>query len=387
MRKRAAPAAPRYLSGVISRGDLVETVRATGTVEPVLEVQVGAQISGRVTHVAVDFNSHVHAGDLLAELDATPYRAQLAQAQAALASARAVLAQRRADLTLAERNLARATALRASQLNAQVDADTAEAQRDAARASVGVALAQMAQAQASVDAARTNLTYTRILAPIDGVVATRSVDPGQSVAASLQTPTLFIIDNDLTRMRVIANVDEANIGKLSEGMPATARVDAFPRDTFRGTVRALRITPKTTNGVVTYQAVINVDNPGERLRPGMTATITAVTARHEGVLRVPNAALRYRPSTASASQDAGVRAGGPPREPSIDRGAIYTLRNGVATRVGVTTGLTDGVFTEVTAPSLTEGQSIVLDETDATGAPATPTAGSNRGGPRAPRAF
>ncbi|MFO0648911.1 MAG: efflux RND transporter periplasmic adaptor subunit [Polyangiales bacterium] len=409
-RRRSAAPAPRYLTGTVTRGDLVETIRATGAVQPVLEVQVGAQISGRVTNVAVDFNSRVHRGDLLAEIDATPYRAQAAQVRASLASARAVLAQRRADFTLAERNLARANAMRAQGLNAPVDVDTALAQRDSARAAVGVAEAQIAQATASLDVAQTNLTYTRILAPIDGIVATRAVDPGQTVAASLQTPTLFVIDNDLTRMRVIANVDEANIGKLAENMDAVARVDAFPRATFRGTVRALRINPTTTNGVVTYQAVIDVDNPQARLRPGMTATITAVTARHEGVLRVPNAALRYRPSASSApGADGGVgawagngaRGGGAPGEDggvgngtgrrgrggpggrngagggangdAPERGGIYVLRNGVATRVSVIVGLTDGVYTEVSAPELVEGAQVVIDETDATARPATTT--------------
>jgi HlyD family secretion protein len=392
-RRKGATPSPRYLTGTITRGDLVETIRATGTVQPVLEVQVGAQISGRITSVAVDFNSRVRRGDLLAEIDATPYRAQAAQVRASLASARAVLAQRRADFTLSERNLARANAMRAQGLNAVVDVDTAVAQRDAARAAVGVAAAQIAQATASLDVAQTNLTYTRILAPIDGIVATRAVDPGQTVAASLQTPTLFIIDNDLTHMRVIANVDEANIGKLAETMEATARVDAFPRAAFRGTVRALRINPTTTNGVVTYQAVIDVENPLSRLRPGMTATVTAVTARHDAVLRVPNAALRYRPSVvadagvaAGPAEDAGApsgrrgrgaRGGSADRGDAPERGGIYVLRGGVAARVGVIVGLTDGVLTEVTAPELNEGMQVVIDETDASGAgrpAAAPTA-------------
>ncbi len=244
---------------------------------------------------------------------------------------------------------------------------------------MGVAQAQVEQQAAALQSALTNLTYTRILAPIDGIVATRAVDPGQTVAASLQTPTLFVIVNDLTHMQVIANVDEANIGKLSEGMEASARVDAYPRDTFRGAVRALRITPITTNGVVTYQAVIDVENPQSRLRPGMTATVTAVTAHREGVLRVPNAALRYRPSngaepTGGARRTAGRRrrgrratgarrrrggvggGGGGRRAPGGDR-ARCGLRGagGAAARVPVAVGLTDGVFTEVTSPELSEG--------------------------------
>lgn len=409
VRRRSAAPAPRYLTATVTRGDVAETVRATGTVRPVLEVQVGAQISGRVTAVAVDFNSRVRQGDLLAELDATPYRAQAAQVRASLASARAVLVQRRADLTLAERNLARATALRAQALNAQADVDAAVATRDSARASVGVAQAQVEQATAAVDVARTNLTYTRILAPIDGIVATRAVDPGQTVAASLQTPTLFIIVNDLTHMRVIANVDEANIGKLSEGMEASARVDAFPRDTFRGTVRELRITPTTTNGVVTYQAVIDVDNPQSRLRPGMTATVTAVAARHEAVLRVPNAALRYRPAgsaavaapTGGGGGDGGAGRGGRgsrggggggggrgARPEGTERGGIYVLQGERAVRVPVAVGLTDGVLTEVTAPTLVEGARVVVDETDAGGSAATPApTGAGARAPRPPRVF
>lgn len=410
VRRKAATAVPRYLTAPITRGDLTETVRATGTVRPVLEVQVGAQISGRVTRVAVDFNSRVRQGDLLAELDPTPYRAQEAQARASLASARAVLVQRRADLTLAERNFERATALRAQGLNAQADVDAAQATRDASRATVGVASAQIQQATATLEVARTNLTYTRILAPIDGIVATRSVDPGQTVAASLQTPTLFIIVNDLTQMRVIANVDEANIGKLTEGMEASARVDAFPRDEFRGTVRELRITPTTTSGVVTYQAVIDVANPQSRLRPGMTATVTAVTSHHPGVLRVPNAALRYRPSGAAGADagagpgararawgDAGLggdggvasgRAGGRgSRGGAGDRGGVYVLRGTSAVRVPVRVGLTDGIYTEVTAAELSEGALVVVDETDATGAPSGAGTPASTRGPRPPRVF
>ncbi len=391
VRRRSAAPAPRYLTATVTRGDVAEAVRATGTVRPVLEVQVGAQISGRVTAVAVDFNSRVRQGDLLAELDATPYRAQAAQVRASLSSARAVLVQRRAELTLAELTLARATALRAQGLNAQADVDASVASRDSARASVGVAQAQVEQATAAVDVARTNLTYTRILAPIDGIVATRGVDPGQTVAASLQTPTLFIIVNDLAHMRVIANVDEANIGKLTEGMEASARVDAFPRDTFRGTVRELRITPTTTNGVVTYQAVIDVDNPQSRLRPGMTATVTAVAARHPAVLRVPNAALRYRPagSAAVAALTGGGGGGGRGGRPEgTERGGIYVLQGERAVRVPVAVGLTDGVLTEVTAPTLVEGARVVVDETDAAGAAATPAAaGAGARAPRTPRVF
>lgn len=370
LRSRAAPT-PRYLTRRLSRGSVVESIRATGTVQPVLQVQVGAQVSGRVLRVAVDFNSRVRRGDLLAELDPTQYQTQVTLARAALLSTRAVLAQNRANLSLASRNLARARLLRAQSLVAQVDLDSALAAYDAARATVGVAQAGIAQAGATLDSARTNLTYTRILAPIDGTVATRSVDPGQTVAASFQTPTLFLLANDLTHMQVLANVDEADIGKLREGMDAVARVDAFPLQSFRGTVNMLRINPTTTNGVVSYTTVIDVDNPRGELRPGMTATVTVSTARREGVLRVPNAALRYRP------------AGAPEPEDTPDarlRGAVYLPRAGGAVRVPVTVGLSDGVATEVSGPGLAPGDEVVIDETDAAGGASA--GGASAGGAR-----
>jgi HlyD family secretion protein len=350
-RASQTPAAPQYLRGRVVRGDLDETIRATGSVQPVLEVQVGAQVSGRVLRVAVDFNSVVRQGDLLAEIDPTPYRAQVEQSRAALGITRAARAQSRANLTLTAHTLARAQSLRGRALNAQADVDQAVAQHDAARAAVDLASAQIAQAQAVLRNAETSLSFTRILAPIAGTVATRSIDPGQTVAASFQTPTLFVLVNDLTRMRVMADVDEANIGKLREGMAAEARVDAFPANVYRGVVSQLRITPTTTNGVVTYATVIAVDNPARELRPGMTATITVSTRHRAAVLAVPNAALRYRPTGASP--------GGSP--------AIYVVRAGVATRVAVTAGVTNGTQTEVEAATLREGDEVALDETDATG--------------------
>ncbi len=349
-RASQTPPAPQYLRGRVVRGDLDETIRATGSVQPVLEVQVGAQVSGRVLRVAVDFNSVVRQGDLLAEIDPTPYLAQVAQSRAALGITRAARAQSRANLTLTALTLTRARGLRARALNAQADVDQAVAQHDAARAAVDLAGAQIDQAQAALRNAETSLSFTRILAPIAGTVATRSIDPGQTVAASFQTPTLFVLANDLTHMRVMADVDEANIGKLREGMAAEARVDAFPANVYRGVVSQLRITPTTTNGVVTYATVIAVDNPALELRPGMTATITVSTRHRAAVLAVPNAALRFRP--------AGASPGGSP--------AIYVVRAGVATRVAVTAGVTNGARTEVEAATLREGDEVALDETDAT---------------------
>ncbi len=259
--------------------------------------------------------------------------------------------------------LARAVALRSGGLNAQADVDQAAAQREMAEASVNLATAQVAQARASLRSARTSLAFTRIEAPIDGVVATRAVDPGQTVAASFQTPTLFVIANDLAQMRVMADVDEANIGRPREGMGAVARVDAFPRETFRGEVSQLRITPTSTSGVVTYATVIALANPELKLRPGMTATITIVTQRRPGALCVPNAALRYWPPAAEARR--------PSVEPPPGAGVVYVLRGGRAVAVPVAVGVTNGVATEVSGAGLRVGEEVVLDDTDAAGARST----------------
>lgn len=365
-RKAELPKGPGYLTDTVSKGAIEETVRATGTVQPLLEVTVGAQVSGRIAAVHVDYNAKVKAGDLLAEIDAAPYEAQLAQARAALLSAKAQRMQASANLALAEKNLARANELRAAGLNAQSEVDQAVAARDAGRASVQVAEAQIAQANAGLSEAENRLTYTRILAPIDGVVSKRGVEPGQTVAASFQTPTLFVIANDLTRMRIIANVDEANIGKLKEGMRAVARVEAYPRDTFDGTVTSLRITPITTNGVVSYESVIEVANDDGRLRPGMTATVTATTQKSEGVFRVPNAALRYKPSEGKGAGAEKKAAPGGSGKGFGATGNVFLLVGDAPAARPVKVGITDGVMTQVEGSGLSEGAEVILEETDAT---------------------
>ena len=376
------PTGPGYLTDKVSKGAIEETVRATGTVQPLLEVTVGAQVSGRISAVHVDYNAKVKAGDLLAEIDAAPYEAQLAQARASLLAARAQRAQASANLALAEKNLARANELRAAALNAQSEVDQAVAARDAGRASVQVAEAQIAQANAGLSEAENRLTYTRILAPIDGIVSKRGVEPGQTVAASFQTPTLFVIANDLTRMRIIANVDEANIGKLKESMKAVARVEAYPRDTFDGTVTSLRITPITTNGVVSYESVIEVSNDDGRLRPGMTATVTVTTQKSDAVFRVPNAALRYKPSAGAGEGGEKKGALGGSGKGFGATGKLFLLSAGEPAPQAVKVGITDGVMTEVEGSGLSEGAEVILEETDAAagGPPGGPPGGKRGGG-------
>jgi HlyD family secretion protein len=402
---------PRYVTARVSLGELVESIESTGTVQPLLSVQVGAQVSGRVLRVHTDFNRTVREGELLAELDPDPFRTRVNEARGAQASANASLARARADLVIKERDLARARELRARGLNSQADLDAALGARDLSRASIAVAQADVARTTASLASARTQLEQARIFSPISGLVISRQVDPGQTVAASLQAPTLFVIAQDLTRMRVIADIDEADVGRLREGMTVEARVEAFQGERFRGTITQLRFGSTTTAGVVTYPAVIEVPNPDMKLRPGMTATVSVTTARLENVLRVPNAALRYRPSSESASNgngrrralDAGVESPGPSsggdggvgseREYNTARmGRVYVLRDGQPTPVRVRIIATDGTNTAVESRELQEGTEVVTDEVNDSASAAAPSggaggSGSRSGGSRGPRMF
>ncbi len=394
---RARPTAAQYLTARATVGDVVASIEATGTVQAITQVQVGSQVSGRILALHAYFNDEVHAGDLLAELDPTPFHAREAQARAALASAIAQQARARADLGLAERNAARARQMRDRELNAAADLDAAVAAQESAAAQVAVARASIAQARAALDSAQTDLAYTRIHAPIDGIVVTRSVEVGQTVAASLQAPVLFLIVDDLARVRVIGDVDEAEIGNLRKDMPVEVRVDAFPDDVFPGDVRELRLGATTTQGVVTYPAVINVNNSGRKLRPGMTATIAVTTAEHRGVLRVPNAALRFRPRTADAAAGASGASGAGRGRTGAGRngrgggnrsGRVYVLDSAtpgaVPRAVQVTTGISDASFTEVSSPELRAGVEVILDDVSQT-ATAAPSSGASGGGGGAKR--
>ncbi len=357
-RRSRAPTGPRYLTAAVGRGEIVASVETSGSLQPDVQVQVGSQVSGRMARVLVDFNARVTRGQLLAEIDATPFRAAVAQARAAVLSAQAQLQRAQVNVRIAETNLARATDLRARGLNAIADVDSTRGARDLSLADVAAARAEIARARASLSSAETNLTFTRITAPIDGVVIQRSIDEGQTVAASFQAPTLFLIAADLTRMRIVANVDEADVAQMREHLMATARVDAFPGETFRGELVELRYGSQTTSGVVTYPAVISVANPDMKLRPGMTATVTVVAARHTDVLFVPNAALRFRPT--SATPDGGAPA--PAAESDPHRGTLYVLRVGRPAAVPVTLGLHDDRRTEVSGPGLAVGTQVVTDE-------------------------
>lgn len=367
--KHRAPPKSKYVLQSISVGDVVETVQSTGTVQPLTQVQVGAQVSGRIVRVLVDYNSEVKRGDLLAEIDPTLFGAQVAQNSAQLEAGRAALAGAEANLKTARIQLERTRKLFAEKLASQADVDTAQGQHDALLAQVSGSKAAIEQAGAQLSFSRTSLKYTQIFAPIDGIVISRNIDPGQTVAASFQAPTLFVIAQDLRAMRVMADIDEADVGKLAEGMAAEATVDAFPGETFKGRASQIRYSPNTVQGVVTYSAVIDVDNPEKKLRPGMTATVTVRTHQAAGVGRIPNAALRFKPSPPTGPD-------GKP-EPTIPlpavphgKARVYRLADMTPGEekiepIVIDVGITDGVNTEVKNGSLANNAQVVVDETDA----------------------
>ncbi|MCU1276758.1 MAG: secretion protein HlyD, partial [bacterium] len=289
------PAAVHYETAKVTRGNITARVTATGTLSALVTVQVGSQVSGRISQINVDFNSPVKKGQVVARIDPQLFAAAMENAKANVAAAEGQLAQSKANAKNAELQRQRSRKLREQNLVAQADLDTAEATADAAVANVAMQTGQLAQARAQMHQAQVNLDYTTIISPTDGTVISRAVDVGQTVAASLQAPTLFTIAQDLTKMQVDTSVAEADVGKLKPQMAATFTVDAYPAERFRGTVRQIRNAPTTVQNVVTYDAVIDVDNSDLKLKPGMTANVTFVFAEKRDSLRVANAALRFKP--------------------------------------------------------------------------------------------
>src|SRR3954470_54947 len=294
----------------ISRGEIIDTVGSTGTLQAVTTVQVGSQVSGNISWLGADFNSIVKQGQVIARLDPSLFQAQMDQSKANLLKAQADVARAKADvdrnkvaLVDAQQKYVRAKDLAAKQLvtaqdldSAKIAVDTAESALQSSMAAQNSAQASVVQAQASLSQAQVNLDHCTIATPIDGIVIQRSVDVGQTVAASMQAPTLFIIAADLTKMQVNANIDEADVGRIRPEQNVTFRVDAYPGEEFQGTVAQIRLQPVVVQNVTTYATIINVPNPGLKLKPGMTANLRVQIARRPDVLRVPNAALRFRPS-------------------------------------------------------------------------------------------
>ena len=274
----------------VTKRRIVASITASGTVSALVTVQVGSQVSGRIQMLNADFNSHVKTGQVVAKIDPQLFQAAAEQAHASYESSKANVIKAEAQANQSEKQLARTKALREQGLASRQDMETAEANAASDKASVDVAKASLSQARANLNTAQVNLSYTTILSPIDGMVISRSVDVGQTVAASLSAPTLFTIAQDLAKMQVDTNVSEGDVGRLTPGMGANFSVDAYPGKTFRGTISDVRNAPTTVQNVVTYDAVIKVDNDELKLKPGMTANVTIIYSQRDGVLAIPNAA-------------------------------------------------------------------------------------------------
>ncbi len=298
-----------YRTATVERGEIRVAISATGTLAAISTVDVGSQISGQVTDVLVDFNDRVRRDQVIARIDPSTYQAQIAQGAASVSSARANLATAQATLRNAEVDYNRKSQLAGEQLVSRSDADLARAARDQARAQVNAAQAQITQQIASTQTSRLNLDRTVIRSPVDGVVLTRTIEPGQTVAASLQSPVLFQIAEDLSKMEIVLAIDEADIGQVKAGQAVSFSVDAFPERQFRGKVQQLRLSATNTANVITYPVVVAVDNADQSLLPGMTANAEIEVSRRDAVLRVSNAALRYKPAEAAEAAAPAPRGG------------------------------------------------------------------------------
>ena len=374
LRLRASPAQPvsPYKTEAVQKGPLTVSVTATGELKPVTQVNIGTEISGIVESVAVDFNSAVTVGQMLAKVNTEKLEAQAAQARAALHAAEAKQLQSEATMAEAEAELARLQHVRelsGGRVPSTQELDSQEATVKRARADQASTAAQVAQSQASLTAIDTDIKKAIIRSPISGIVLDRQVDPGQTVAASFQTPTLFTLAQDLTKMKLIVDVDEADIGNVRVGQAASFRVDAYPDRAFTSTVSEVRSTPKTSNGVVTYQTVLAVDNSERLLQPGMTATAEITVTKVEDTLLIPNAALRFTPPAAQQAQGGGGfrLLPRPPglqrRDRSLEDGQprVWRVSGDGVEPVPVETGPTDGRVTVLRSGDLTDGAAVIVD--------------------------
>jgi HlyD family secretion protein len=367
--ERKAPV--RYRTATVERGPVVSLVTATGTINPVVSVQVGTQVSGMIKSLHADFNSVVKAGDIVATIDPEPFRARRDQAASNLESAKANVARARTEQAQRRRELERTKSLIAQQFVSQNDVDVAITNAQGADAQVNVAMAQVKQAEAALNAAELDLKYTTIRSPVNGIVVARNIEVGQTVAASFATPNLFLIALDLTKMQVDTNVSESDIGGIAEGREAVFTVDAYPGIPFSGTIRQVRLAPINVQNVVTYNVVIGVENKDLRLKPGMTANVSIVVAQRDNVLKVPNSALRFVPPKSELgelrrSEGKPVTGEGGGRAVPIG-GATAAARTiwkqeetGELIPVAVQTGISDGSATEILSDAVAEGDPVIV---------------------------
>jgi HlyD family secretion protein len=374
---------PEPVTARVTRGSIVDTVDATGTIQPVTTVQVGTQVSGTIKSLAADFNTTVKRGQVIAVLEPSLFQTQVEQAKATVAKLQADAERAEVDVRDTQAKLKRARELSDKQLISASDLDTAVTAAHQSEAQVKSAQAQIVQARAQLEQAQVNLGHTIITAPIDGIVVARSVDVGQTVAASMQAPTLYVIAGDLSHMQVLASVDESDIGRVQQGQPVSFTVDAYPGDTFTGTVSQVRLQPTVDQNVVSYTTVIDVPNKSLKLKPGMTASVSIEIARADDVLRVPAAALRFRPASDATHEASDTRTTsgttGAPREARAPRTGntrrVFVYADGGMQPHRVEIGLSNGTMTAVIGGDLTEGAEVVTSAGDtkqsAAAAPAT----------------
>jgi len=363
--------AVQYKTAAVAIGDLVVTASTMGTVEPITQVDVGSEISGTVTKVNVTYNDQVEAQQVLAEISTDQLTDQVNRTQSLLDSARATVIDRQASLAQANRNLSRLGLLAVQELASTEDLEKTQTLQLQASAGLAAATAQVKVAEADLASNQTQIEKASIRSPIAGIVLDRNVDPGQTVAASLQSPVLFTIADDLRLMHVIVDVDEADVGTVKEGQRATFTVEAFPDQVFDAKVIQLRYAPITVSGVVSYKSVLSVDNSALLLRPGMTAAAQIVTDEISAAMLIPNAALRYVPASSTKRTGGGLFGGAVAPQPApivasdlpADTKQIWVLRDGVAQEVTIVTGLTDGTSTQVVSGELAAGDLVITDAT------------------------
>jgi HlyD family secretion protein len=349
---------PRYRTAKVERGAIVDTITATGTINAVTTVSVGSQISGTIQHLFVDYNSRVRKGEVIAQIDPRLLEAAVVQSQGNLENMRAALMKAKVAVTDSERTYRRNKELLPNGFVAQADVDSAQTAYEQAVAQEKSAEAAVISAGGALKVAQTNLEYATIRSPVDGIVISRNVDVGQTVAASFQTPTLFSIAQDLTKMQIDTNVDESDIGRAARGQDVEFTVDAWPEKTFHGRVSQVRNAPIVTQNVVTYDVVILVDNRDLLLKPGMTANVTIQVKRYENILTIPNAALRFRPAEKPQEPLWMVTKG---KESAGQR--VYTLgKDGKPLAVAIKTGVSNGSNTELLGGNLKEGDPVITGE-------------------------
>ena len=342
-----------YITHKLAKGDIVEKITASGTINPISTINIGTQVSGTISEIYVDYNSKVTKNQLLAQIDPALFEATVGQRRAALSVAKAEVQVAENEVDYAKKNLDRIKKLNASRYSADKDLDLAEKEYNNAVAQLALKKAQVEQNQAALDSAETELRYTKIISPVDGIVVSKEVEVGQTVAASFQTPTLFNVAEDLTKMQIEASVVEADIAKVHNGQEVEFSVDSFPDEVFIGKVTQVRNEAINTSNVVTYEVIIEVDNKDLKLKPGMTANVEIITANKKGVFLVPNKALRFYITDENGDT-----------QRYKDKG-IWVLDGKKPERIVIKTGVADDDFTEINADDLTEGMKVILEENSA----------------------